>query len=80
MSSNGWNYTRDACVVNSNEALVVYKDRLYTLNLSNAKYTSLSKGNWDNCVGAVAYKGNAVCIGRDWGTGVCQSKNSWKWT
>jgi len=79
VSSNGWDYTRDTCVVSSEEALVVYKDRLYTLNLLNATHKTYGKNNWDNCVGAVAYKGNAVCIGRDGGTGVCQSKSSWKW-
>jgi len=71
VSSDGWSHTKDVCVVNSNEALIVYKDRLYTLNLSNASYKAYGKNNWDNCVGAVAYKGNAVCIGRDWGTGQC---------
>jgi len=33
VSSDGWNYTRDAVVVNDKEALVVYKDQIYTLNL-----------------------------------------------
>lgn len=80
MSSDGWSHTRDVCVVNDQEALVVYNDKLYTLDLSRASYKAYAKGNWNNCVGAVAYKGNAVCIGRDWGTGVCHGKNSWKYT
>jgi len=79
ISKDGWSYTRDVAVVNANEALVVYKDRLYSMNLLDATYKAHAKGNWDNCVGAVGYKGNAICIGRDWGTGMCMAKGKWDW-
>jgi len=42
VSSDGWNYVRDTCVVNDQEALVVYKDKLYTLNLAMASYKAYS--------------------------------------
>lgn len=79
MSTDGWGNTKDVCKVGLNEAIIVYSDRLYSLNLTNAKHKAYGSNNWSNCVGAISHKGNAVLIGRDWGTGVCSAKNAWKW-
>ena len=80
VSSDGWKYIRDVCVVSPKEALIVYNDRIYTFDLLKYKTNAFGKSNWSNCVGAISYKGNAVCIGRDWGTGELSAKNGWKYT
>merc|ERR1712125_21000 len=49
-------------------------------NLNNNKTNAFGKSNWSNCVGAISYKGNVMCIGRDWGTGELSAKNGWKYT